>query len=93
MYLKRLKIVLSEFYLWSASGSVQVLIQVDKRDYFQNGSQEFFFSFMFKFLFIFLNMKPLSEVAPDLLVIQIQIQAVWYSWMLWNERCIVFIML
>ena len=25
-----------------------------------------------------LNMKPLSEVAPGLLVIQIQIQAVWF---------------
>ena len=34
-----------------------------------------FFSFLF--LFISLNMKPLSEVAPGLLVIQIQIQAVW----------------
>ena len=30
-------------------------------------------------LFIFLNMKPLSEVAPGLLVIQILIQAVWKS--------------
>ena len=45
-------------------------IKVDKWDYFQNGS------------FIFLNIKPLSEVAPGLLVIQIQIQAVW------NDLCI-----
>ena len=37
----------------------------------QNGSQEFFLSFIFKFLSIFLNMKPSSEVAPGLLVIQI----------------------
>ena len=36
-----------------------------------------FFSFIFDFSFIFLNMKPLSEVASCLLVIQIQIQAVW----------------
>ena len=32
---------------------------------------------LFSFSFIFLNMKLLSEVAPLLLVIQIQIQAVW----------------
>ena len=44
-------------------------IQVDKWDYFQNRPQDFFFS-------ISLIMKPLSEVAPGLLVIQIQIQ-VW----------------
>ncbi len=42
----------------------------------QNGSQEFFLSFIFKFLSIFLNMKPSSEVAPGLLVIQIPIKAV-----------------
>ena len=42
----------------------------------QNGSQDFFFSYTFKFLFIVLNMKPLSEVAPGLLAIQIQVQAV-----------------
>jgi hypothetical protein len=42
----------------------------------QNGSQYFFFSFIFKFSFVFLNAKPLSEVAPGLLVSQIQIQAV-----------------
>ena len=49
----------------------------------QNGSQDFFFSFTFtfKFSFIFLNMKPLSEVAPRLLVIQIQIQAVWPTYL------------
>ena len=33
-----------------------------------------FFSFIFSF--IFLNMKPLSEVAPGVLAIQIQIKAV-----------------
>ena len=38
----------------------------------QNRPHDLFFSF------IFLNMKPLSEVAPILLVIQIQIQAVCY---------------
>ena len=38
----------------------------------QNGSQDF----ISKFSFMFLNMKPLSEVAPGLLVIQNQIQAV-----------------
>ena len=43
----------------------------------QNCSQDFFFSFIFSFSFIFLHMKPLSEVTPGLLVIQIQIQAVW----------------
>ena len=52
-------------------------IKLDKLDHFQNGSQDFFLSFLFWFSFIFLNMKPLSEVAPGLLVIQIQIQAVW----------------
>ena len=41
----------------------------------QNGSQDFFL-LSFIFLFIFFNMKPLSEVAPGLLVIQISIQAV-----------------
>ena len=42
---------------------------MDKWDYFKN-----FFPF---YIFIyFLNMKPLSKVAPDLLVIQIQIQGV-----------------
>ena len=46
-------------------------IKVDKWGDFQNGSQ-----FFFLFSFIFLNMKPLSEVAPGFLVIQIQIQAV-----------------
>ena len=61
-------------------GSIQVLIQVDKNDkwdYFKNRPQiYFFFSFMFWFWFIFLSMKPMSGVAPGLLVIQIQIQAV-----------------
>ena len=52
-------------------------IKVDKWDYFQNGSQMFFFTFIFIYIFIFLNVKPLSEVATGLLVIQIQIQAVW----------------
>ena len=42
----------------------------------QNDSQDFFFSLIFKFSYIFLNMKTLSEVAPGLLFIQIQIQAV-----------------
>ena len=42
------------------------MIKVDKWNYFENGPQ-FFFRF---------DMKPLSEVAPHLLVIQIQIQAV-----------------
>ena len=41
----------------------------------QNGSQDIFFPFIFYFPF-FLDMKPLSKVAPCLLVIQIQIQAV-----------------
>ena len=31
---------------------------------------------VFQFLFLFLNKKPLSEVAPGLLVIHIQIQVV-----------------
>jgi hypothetical protein len=39
----------------------------------QNRQQDLFFSFILSF--ILLNMKPLSEVAPLLLVIQIQIQA------------------
>ena len=51
-------------------------MKVDNCDYFQNGSQ-IFFLFSILISFIFLNMKPLSEVAPGLLVIQIQIQAVW----------------
>ena len=41
----------------------------------QNRPQDFFFLFIFSF--IFLNMKPLSELAPGILVIQIPIQAVW----------------
>ena len=32
----------------------------------QNGSQDFFFSFIFKYFFIFLKMKPLSEAVPGL---------------------------
>ena len=52
-------------------------IKVDKWDYFQNRPQDFFFSYyIFQFLFLFLNKKPLSEVAPGLLVIHIQIQVV-----------------
>ena len=39
----------------------------------KNGSLNFFYLSYFNF---FLNMKPLSEVVPRLLVIQIQIQAV-----------------
>ena len=42
----------------------------------QNRPQDFFIFFIFQFLFIFLNMKPLSEVASGVLVIQIPIQAV-----------------
>ena len=42
----------------------------------QNGSQDFFSLLYLIFSFIFLNMKPLSKVAPGLLFIQIQIQAV-----------------
>ena len=48
-------------------------IKMDKWDYFQISHQDFCFSFMF---YLFFNTKPLSEVAPGLLVIQIQIQAV-----------------
>ena len=44
---------------------------------FQNGSLKFFFSFIFSFTF--LNMKLLSEVAPRLLLIQIQIHALCIS--------------
>ena len=37
----------------------------------QNGSQDFFsLLYLNSYLFIFLNMKPLSEVVPGLLVIQ-----------------------
>ena len=36
-----------------------------------------FFLFYILILIHFFPMKPLSEVAPGLLVIQIQIQAVW----------------
>jgi hypothetical protein len=39
----------------------------------QNGPQDFFS------LFSFIYFSPLSEVAPCLLVIQIQIQAVWFA--------------
>jgi hypothetical protein len=42
----------------------------------KNGSLIFFFFFIFQFSFIFSNMKRLLEVAPHLLVIQIQIQTV-----------------
>ena len=42
----------------------------------QNRPQDFFFSFIFKFAFIFSNIKPLPEVPPGFLVIQIQIEAV-----------------
>ena len=41
----------------------------------QNGSQDIFFLF-YIYIYFFLNMKPLSEVVPGLLDIQIQIQAV-----------------
>ena len=41
-----------------------------------NCSLKIFFSFIFYFFF---NMKPLLEVMPRLLVIQIQIQAVWFE--------------
>ena len=51
----------------------------------KNGWLIFFFSFLFQFSFIFLNMKLLSEVAPRLLVIQIQIQAVWIVCKIINE--------
>ena len=41
------------------------------------GSQDFFSLLYFNFHSFFLNMKPLSEVAPGLVVIQIPIQAVY----------------
>ena len=49
----------------------------------------FSFKFKFRFSFIFLNMKPLSEIASSLLVIQIQIQAVWIRFQpsLWMSPC------
>ena len=37
------------------------------------------FLILILFIFFFLNMKPLSEVAPGLLIIQIQIQEVCFS--------------
>ena len=43
----------------------------------QNHPQDLCFSFKSSFSFIFLNMRPLSEAVPSILVIQIQIQAVW----------------
>ena len=43
---------------------------------FPNGSQ-YFSSFIFLIFNYFLNMKPLSQVVPGLLNIQIQIQTVW----------------
>ena len=52
---------------------LQVLIQVD---YFQNHPQDFFSLLFFNFHLFILNMKPLSEVVPGLLDVQIQIQAV-----------------
>jgi len=66
-------------------------MKVDKWDNFQNGSLKFFFSFIF--WFIFSNMKPLSDLAPRLLVIQIQIQiqAVWYMNMVQNQNIGLFI--
>ena len=48
---------------------------MDIWDYFQNGPQDFFFSLIFWFSFIFLNIKPLSEIGPCLLVIQLQVFA------------------
>ena len=50
---------------------------MDKWDYFKNRPQDLIFSFILYFLFILLNMKPSPEVVPGLLVIQIQIQALW----------------
>ena len=41
----------------------------------QKNQQDFFFLCYISILTYFLNMKPLSEVTPLLLVIQIQIQA------------------
>ena len=43
----------------------------------QNGPQDFFYLFS---LLIFIYFKPLSEVVSRLLVIQIQIQAVWNTY-------------
>ena len=51
-------------------------IKVDKWDYFKNCPMDLFSLLYFNFNLFFLNMKPLSEAAPLLLVIQIQIQAV-----------------
>ena len=45
----------------------------------QNRTQDLFFLFYILIFIYFLNMKPLSEVATGLLVVQIQIQAVWSS--------------
>ena len=39
----------------------------------------YFYFILFLFSFILLNMKPLTEEAPCLLFIQIQIQAVWHT--------------
>ena len=47
---------------------------MDKWDYLKNHPQNIF---LFSLLICFLNMKPLSEVSAGILVIQIQIQAVW----------------
>ena len=44
----------------------------------QNRSQDFFSLLIFIYL---VNMKPLSEVAPGLLVIQISIQAVCFAFL------------
>ena len=45
-----------------------------------------FFSLLYLILIYFFNMKPLSEVAPRLLVIQIQIQAVCTGKSTFEER-------
>ena len=49
-------------------------------------------SFLFIFLFLFLNMKPLLEVAPGLLVIQIPIQAVWKIYYNFRKQYIAFVL-
>ena len=82
-FIHKVHLVLSMYVL------ISKLIKVDKWDYFLNRPQDFS-SFILQFSFNRLSTKPLSELGPGLLDIQIQIQAVCYAKSLYRQilRCL-----